>query len=276
LRSQWLHHFPALRRTGPQVEHLRGIRAWYDSWAWRGGDINLSNLQFINNAPTYNDPYGSDCYIRVYPDAQEDAGATVQIFGIDSNGQRLMTRDTATGLWSDGITITVPEITPDTPYGSSSVKVREIHRVVKSVTQNNLRLYAYDSVNDWLLDLAVYEPSETSPSYVRYTLNTCGPRTYASCSSDSGCLRTIVALVKLKPVPVRVSSDWVIIDNEEALLNAIRALKSAAANSVDLAQAQKTVAIEELNRSLEDASPDAQMAVRNNVFAGKTFQNQGW
>jgi hypothetical protein len=59
--------------------HSRGPEAWYNSWGWRGGCIDgAANMQF--RAPTYNDVYGTDCYLRVYPMAQEDAGATVKIF----------------------------------------------------------------------------------------------------------------------------------------------------------------------------------------------------
>jgi hypothetical protein len=184
-----------------------------------------------------------------------------------------MTRDDDTGLWSEGITITVPTITPSATYGSSSVTVSKIDRVVKSVTQNDLLLYAYDSVNNWLFDLARYAPSETSPSYLRYQIRT-GPWNYSVCQSSSTCLNSIVALVKLQPIPIAVASDLVIIDNRRALLNAIRALKAEEAGNVDQAQAHWMQAIETLNRSLENDSPDFQFASKNNVYGGRTFANR--
>lgn len=251
--------------------HSRGPEAWYNSWSYRGACLSgAAAMQF--RAPTYNDVYGTDCYLRVYPAAQEDAGATVQIFGLDGNNQPLMTQNND-GTWSEGITITVPTISPGTPYGSSAVTVSKIDRVVKSVTQNDLLLYAYDSVNNWLFDLARWAPSETSPSYLRYQIST-GPWNYSTCQSSSTCLNSIVALVKLQPIPVKVASDLVIIDNRRALLNAIRALKAEEAGNIDQAQANWQVAIESMNRSLENDSPDFQFAAKNNVYGGRTFANR--
>lgn len=250
--------------------HSRGPEAWYNSWGWRGGCLEgAANYQF--RAPTYNDPYGVNCYIRIYPKAQEDVGATVQIFGLDGNNQPLMTRN-SDGTWSDGITITVPEISVSTPYGSSDVTVSRIDRVVKSVTQNDLIMYAYDSENDWLFDLARYQPSETNPSYVRYQIATGGPWTRAT--AESACMASIVALVKLQPIPIKVASDLVIIDNRRALLNAIRALKAEEGGNQDVAQGFWQMAIETMNRSLEDASPDFTFAAKNNVYGGRTFANR--
>ncbi len=85
-----------------------------------------------------------------------------------------------------------------------------------------------------------------------------------------------MALVKLQPIPIAVASDLVIIDNRRALLNAIRALKYEEGGNVDMAQAAWQMAIETMNRSLENESPDMAMSARNNVFAGRTFVNQSF
>lgn len=253
VRNQWYQFM--------EHGHSQGPDSFYSSWAWRGGCINTGALaQF--RAPTYNDPYGTDCYLRVYPFAPEDVGKTIQVFGLDGNGQPLQTHNDD-GTWTDGITIEV-----ESPYGSSDTVVTKIDRVVKEVTQSRLRLYAYDSVNDWLFDLAVYDAWETNPSYMRYQIQTGVPWNYSTCST---CQQAIVALVKLKQIPVRVSTDLILIGNMRALLNGIRAAKSEAAGAIDQSQAQWQVAIETMNRSLENANPDAQFSARNLVYGGRTF-----
>lgn len=255
VRNQWFQFM--------EHGHSTGAESFYNSWAWRGGCINSQALMQFR-APTYNDPYGQNCYLRIYPLAPEDADATVQVFGLDANGQPLMTHNDD-GTWTDGITITVA-----LPYGSSAVTVSKIDRVVKQVTQNRLRLYAYDSVNDWLYDLATYDAWETNPSYLRYQIYT-GAWNYGSCST---CQTAIVALVKLKQIPVRVSTDLILIDNVRALLNGIRAAKSEAAGAIDQSQGQWQCAIESLNRSLENSNPDQQFSAKNNVYGGRTFANR--
>lgn len=248
--------------------HRTGAEGFYNSWAWRGGSICEGSNTFQFEACTYNDVYGTDSYIRVYPAAQEDAGATVTIFGLDGNNQPLMTQN-GDGTWSEGIVITVPTITPGTPYGSSAVTVSKIDRVVKSETQNDLLIYAYDSVNNWLFDIARYGPTETNPSYQRYRLNAGGPWNFQTCQASSTCQQSIVALVKLRNLPVRVANDIVYISNKRALLNAIRALKSEEAGNIDQAQAQWQVSIESLNRELENSSPDMEFSARNNIYGGR-------
>lgn len=245
----------------------------WSSWNWRGscGPEKQMLMQF--RAPTYNDVYGNECYLRVYPDCVEDAGATVMVFGLDGYGQPLKTRN-SDGTWSLGITITVPTITTDTPYGSSSTPVSRIDRVVKSETNCNLRLYAYDPTNDWMYDLAIYEPSETNPSYLRYQLDGRSEWNYQICSSSSTCLQTVIALVKLANLPIQVATDLVIIDNKRALLCAIRALKAEEAGNYAQSKIEWGAAIESLNRQLEDYSPEYQFAAQDNVLAGRQYSNR--
>ncbi len=154
------------------------------------------------------------------------------------------------------------------PFGSSSTFISRIDRVVKSVTQGPLNLFAYDSVNNVLWDLAQYEPSETNPSYLRYQLT--GGNQQSSCAAST-CLETIIAMVKLQHIPVSVPSDLVLIDNMAALKFAFMAQKEESAKHYSDARVLWQEAIDELNRQLEDDVPDCQLAVRNNVFAGRSF-----
>lgn len=250
-------------------DYGRGAESFYVGWGFRGAPIGSQGL-FQYRAPTYNDIYGPNCYVRVYPMAQEDVGATVTIFGTDNDNQPLMTR---TGeVWTEGIVLTIPA---GGAYASSEIPVSRIDRVVKSVTQNKLNLFAYDATNDVLFDLAAYEPSETNPSYLRYRLDGGDSSTWNNCSTTANnCSRTIVALVKLQKVPIRVATDLVLINNRKALLNGVRAMKSEEAGNIPQAQLQWKVAIETLNRSLEDSEPDQQISIQNNIFGGRTMTNQ--
>jgi hypothetical protein len=264
MRNVWYQFLEHGHPWGPNYEY-----AW--NWSWRGSCGAQMQMLAQYRAPTYNDIYGDNCYVRVYPMAQEDEGATVTIFGTDNNNQPLMTR--TDGVWSEGITLTIPA---NGGYASSSTPVSKIERVVKSVTQNKLNLFAYDATNDVLYDLASYEPSETSPNYLRYQLQGGVPATNTSdcAGSNCSCQTTIIALVKLQQVPLAVSNDLVVIDNRHALLNAIRALKSEEAGNYPQALTQWKVAVESLNRDAENSSPDFQFSAKSLVFGGRQLTNR--
>lgn len=225
----------------------------YGTYGWNSWCGEERRMTMQSRAPTYNDIYPSLSTVRVYPMAQEDAGATVVLFGLDQYNQPLKER--VNGVWREGVTITVA-----VPFGSTSVFVNRIDRVVKSVTQAKLNMYSYDAERDLLWDLAAYDPSETSPDYLRYQLS--GGWAPSSCSGD--CTQTVIALVKLKNLPIRVPTDLVIINNRRALLLGLRALKME--QSLGDASSLWAAGIESLNRDLENQLPDSQYAVQNNIF----------
>ena len=244
---------------------------WYEFLEYRGGRHQWEgergrerHMTMQYRAPTYQDIYGPNCTVRLYIDAQEDLGATVQIFGTDNNNQPLRTNN-GDGTWSDGVTITAATQS-DGLYGSTSTFVSRIDRVVKSKTQSTARLFAYDSVQHVLFDLAVYEPSETVPSYLRYQLDGGRP--------GPTCQESVIALVKLKFLPVSSPTDGLIFleGAQGALLHGFRAVKREEAGDTQGATSFWKLAVEELNRGLEDQDPEGPVAV-NNVFAGRSFSN---
>lgn len=247
-------------------DHSEGRNAIYGWHAWRGDNARMNA---IGRAPTYNDIYGVNCTVRLYPMSPTDVGQVVTIFGTDNNGQPLQTYN-PDGSIDQGIQITLA-----LPFGSSSVFVSSIDRVVKPITQGKVNMFAYDAVQDAMLDLAAYDASETNPDYLRYSVEGLkgSPTPFVGQPCASNCLQSVVALVKLKPIPVAVSSDLVIIDDRRALLNAIRALKAEDSNNPTTAIPFWKAAIEGLNRNLENESPDDQMAVSNNILGS---QNRTW
>lgn len=250
---------------------------WYqfiEQRSWRCGSwqphLSGEAVLFANGfAPTYSDVWGDGRLIRAYPRVREDIGKTVRIFGVDNDNQPLRTNNND-GTWSDGIVITLTD-----PFGSTSTYVRRIDRVVKEVTQGQVFLFGYDVANDALEDLAIYDPGETSPSYERFKLNqgfAGAPQT--TCSPCCATARSIIALVKLKVIEARFDTDWVIIDNLEALKFMVQSVRAAEAGDRDLSNGYMVDAIAECNRDLENAFPDDQFAVRNDVIGRRTYSNR--
>lgn len=237
----------------------------YGRWeSWRGHERNMV-AQF--QACTYNDIYGPGCQVRVYCSLQ-DVGKTLTIFGIDNNGQPLQTLN-QDGTLSDGIIITMA-----IPFGTttSTYFVSRIDRVVKDVTQANVQMYAFDTVRNQLWDLAVYEPTEENPSYERYRLDGRWNMGIPNCASN--CLETMMALVKVRFIPVVAPTDLIPIDNVGAIKLAMMSLKKEDEGDMTTSRNLLERAIEELNRQIEDAEPDSQLVVNNNVFGTAHFRNK--
>lgn len=254
---------------------------WGNAWGWgdtgwlgdgsvgmRGG-VNTAVMVNQGRYPVYSDVTPtSDRLVRAYCLTQNDVGKTVTIFGLDNSGQPLMTQDPSTGNWSNGVVITLA-----IPFGSTSVFVRQIDRVIKDQTQKNVPLFAYDPVNNVLEDLAVYEPSETNPSYERDRFS--GAGNGGGCSSNSSCCQTsVAALVKLRFIPARVDTDLIPISNIRALKFAIQAIKLEEANQDDKAMMKMNLAVHELNLDLEDQYPRDQTPVDTGFMGGAYVGSQ--
>lgn len=242
------------------LEHS-GCTANYLQWCH--GQRNMSD-QF--RAPFYNDIFGSTSKIRVYPMVPQDSGVTVTFFGNDIYGQPLRT-DNGDGTWSDGVIVTA-----GTTYGETVQYIHHIDRVVKSASQGNIMIYGFDYGQNALYDLAIFEPSELNPSYLRTRLD--GSTTGTCCGGC--CSETVIALVKLKFIPVSDPKDGLIfLDGAEgALLAGIRAMKREDAGDFSGAKNFWGQAIEELQRQLEDFMPDATFSAQNLVFGDRTLANR--
>lgn len=246
IKNMWWDFMPFDRYMGLASQPWGAGPRWYGP---RG------SMVMQGRSPVFQDIQGDARYIRVYPESAQDANKTVTIFGVDNNGQPLMTK--GAGPWKEGLTLSI-----QAPYVQSPVYIRKIDRVVKDVTTGPIRLYAYNTSTSLLEDVAYYEPSETNPSYERSRL--CLP----CFNTDSN--RSVVALVKLKHVPIKVDTDLVLIDNLQALKYAIQAIKFDEANDFQNGRASLMFAVDELNNQLKDANPEWQVPAE----FGELGQNQ--
>lgn len=228
---------------------------WY---GWLGPEAHMSMSGWT---PCYSDIWADGRLVRVFAQYQQDIGKTVTIFGVDNNDQPLR-RQNPDLSWSEGWVITIAS-----PYGTTANYVRRIDRVAKEVTQGNVWCYAYDPVANLMEDLAVWEPSETNPTYPRYRLS------LPACCTGTECdtAKSAVALVKLKYVPVVTDTDLVLIDNIGALKLMIQAIRAEESGDRTSARGFEMDAIRELNLELADEVPDDQIPVESAPFTGATM-----
>ncbi len=239
------------------------------SWEnWRGADCG-PNLQDRGVKPVFQDIMGDGRLIRAYARCNADIGKTMQIFGLDNNGQTLMTHN-PDDTWEPGITLTLAK-----PFVSSSVFVRSIDYIIREQTQCPVDCYAYNAAQNVLEELAHYEPSETVPQYSSYFLNlrwpTCGTGSIQPncCSSKRG----VLLRVKLKFIPAQVPTDVLPIDNTDVLVYMIQSIKAGASGNIDEMVKWQALAVKEGNLEISDAIPDEEFAASNNVLGPGVWSN---
>lgn len=223
------------------------------------GNTNVAN---DGTVPVFNNvPCGKARYIRAYIQYRADIGKKITIFGIDSNGQTIRSRD-GSG-WKEGITLTLQNPTTS-PYTSTPFTVREITRVIKEVTQGPVRLFQYDADGDTLHDCATYEPSETLPDYRHSRVQ--GFSRLCCGSNCAGGVKSMQGLVKLQFVKAEADTDLVLISNMDALALAIQYARLT--DSQDDAGAERKMlrAVHELNLELRDKFPLEQTTISINPF----------
>ena len=214
---------------------------------WCGSECRMVQS---SKSPVYSDIAGDARYIRAYPTLKLDAGKIITIFGVD-NGNQPLRHKNDDGSWSDGI-----EITLAIPYATTTTYVRRIDRVLPpDDMQGIVRLYAYNTTDAVLEDIALYEPGETNPEYARYQLNVpCG---------TSG----VNALVKLRYIPARFDTDLVLLP-VQALKPMVQSIKAGEDRDLGSKVAFEKEAIRCLNQRMRNEFPDSQIPINAGAFGG--------
>ena len=258
LWTRW-YDFPGLMPWGELGSHY-GL---YGKGSGSSLRYTFSGANKIGHYSTYADPLGTH-FIRAYPQYSEDVGKTVTIFGKDENGQPLRHKVTAsdgTITWEPGTIITLAG--HPLGFGSTSELVQPpIERVIKDETEGQIYLYSYDpdaAVGNDLFDLAVYEPTETNPTYERMSIP-------GRANTDGTTTDSIMALVKLKAIPVKHDTDLITVPDIDALTLMIQSLLFDEADQPDLADRYEAKAIRELNLMLRDTYPEDETPVAVEPF----------
>ena len=221
-----------------------------DGFACRG-NLNMENQ---GTTPVYFQvPCGNNFYVRSYPSVRADIGKTITIFGIDSNGQVVRTKNAA-GIWQEGVTIVNA-----LPFVSTPMRFREVTRIVRDATSAPGRLFYYDPDNNVLRDCATYDPTDTAPDF-RFT-KIPGLMSHRACCTCANGARQVSALVKLQFIPVENDNDLVLIGNLDAIGNMIQAIRKSDAGDSQGGEVDKAIAIKEMNLELRDRFPVQQTPI---------------
>lgn len=210
------------------------------------------------------DPDGDgDRRFAVYADKIETPQKYIWLEFYDPNGQWVRTQ--ISGVWYDGERIAIPTTAGTYAYSTNRVKAGGLVRVRKDVTNGVIRLYEHNVTTTDLRPLAYYQPDEEVPMYRRSLV----PNHGESCEQQS-----MVVAAKLRFIPVRNDSSWLMISHRGALRLACRALLHEDADQWDKAAINWGQAFQLLGMQLKHHK-GAGERITLNVQSSATFGGGG-
>lgn len=153
------------------------------------------------------DPTGNPKKLKVYSVAKEATGARILLQFHDINGNWIRSNDAAEG-WVDGEFVTLSAngtLTKNT--------VGSWEGVQKDITNGTVRVTEYDMVTGLERNLALYEPSETNPTYRRTFLPGLG------CQLNSTHPLRIQAVGKQRFISALNPRDYMMLQSSSAIIS---------------------------------------------------------
>lgn len=200
--------------------------------------------------------------VRVYPSLAADVGKRVLLQGLDGNGQPIRTLDSVSGNYVDGEYVTLASPFVETV---NEFNVPGLTGAQKPLTSGSLTLTSVAVTDGTETQIAIWDPSVQNPEYRRTFLTHlprpcnsggCEDKGNGCAPADTSCSNIVVeAIVRLKPIPAVVDSDWLFIQNITALKYAMRSVQKEDANEDQEAEVNFQKAIRELRAELETYSP---------------------
>lgn len=191
-----------------------------------------------NNAVTFTDLSNPPQLIRVYSTSDQDVNKRVLIQGWDNNDVVVYSQDSAIRV--QGIFLNL-----DTTPTTSVLSFNRITGIQKDATVAQVQIYQVDPTTGDEVLLLTMEPGETTASYRRYYFNNLP----SSCCPVPGAAEGTVqvrAIAKLDLIPVVVDTDYLLLQNLEALIEqatAIRLMESDTMSAQQMAAAHHQRAI---------------------------------
>lgn len=161
----------------------------------------------VGQVVTYKDPSGPVLLVAVVENAL-DSGKALRVYGWDEDGKRIYTEG-AGGILEDGFL--VPTVFGFSTTNPNAPAITRIDRIKKDLTNGFIRLVAIDPTDSTVhTQIGYYMPWETNPTYRRIKVQ------------EKSWVRI---KYKRRDIEVRGTGDWINIDNREALLLLLRAVK---------------------------------------------------
>lgn len=191
-------------------------------------------------------------YLVCELDSAADNNKQIRVFGWDVDGKRIWTPD-PNGTMQDGFL--VPTIYGNPTRSNAAPAISRFDRIHKDVTSGFIKLIAVDEVTlQGHTMIGYYQPNETDPKYRRIRVK------------GHSWVR-----IKYKKANPNVTSmtDWVPVDNQEALGQFLKAVKYASLDRNDLAASAEAVGVKLISDEATSKRP-------KNVLSGPQVVYSEW
>lgn len=190
-----------------------------------------------NVVPTFVDQTISPCIIRVYPTMTADTDSVRRIFlqGVDSSGSVISSED-------NGVPVKGEFVTLASPFVDFVNQPTSITGFQKDWTFGDVQIFQVDPATGDETLLLTMQGSETVSGYRRYYLHNLP----ANCTAATGAVQNlrVTAICKMELIPVIVDTDYLLIQNLEAIIEECIAVRMS---EMDNAQAQQISALHHKN-----------------------------
>lgn len=182
-----------------------------------------------NNAVTFVDLTSPPQYIAIFPTDPADVQANRRVLlqGLDNNDQTIYSQDAQARVTGQFIPL-------ELPFATSPMTFNNLTGIQKDVTVGPVQFYQMDPTTGTQTLLLTMEPSEQVASYRRYYIDAL-PRDCCNGQAASA-IAQVSAVVKLEPIPVQTDTDYLLLQNLEALTEECQALRYSKIDSANAAQ----------------------------------------
>ena len=214
---------------------------WFQYHINGGGTECYVPWQYTNElgmVSTYKDP-PNPCILVAVVENPADSNTPLRIFGWDSTGKRIYTPD-ANGVLQDGFL--VPTVF-GYPTPQAGIQIQRIDRIQKCRTNGFVQLLALDPTTLAVItQIGYYLPWETNPYYRRIQV------------PDRSWVRI---KYRKRDLEIHGTCDWINIENREALMLLLKAIKFRLDNQIDQAKNYEAEGMRLLSNEAEALRPSA-------------------
>lgn len=231
-------------------------------------NLGITDLFERNNAVTFTDLSDAPQYIRAYITEESDINKRIFFQGTDSNGNTVYTQSGLNRVDGEFVTLVSPFATTTIPYNS-------LTGIQKDQTAGRVLIYQVDPDTAAEVLLSVMEPGEETAQYRRYYLHNL-PK---SCcfTSATDCTIQVRAIVKRELIPVKVDTDYTLIQNMEAIIEEAQAVRYSEVDnqeSKSMEMQKHESAIRFLNGELSHYIGADNVAINVKVFGSARLEKQ--
>lgn len=162
-----------------------------------------------NNAVTFTEMTNAPQFISVYITDAQDVGKRILIQGLDADNETVYSQDNSNQVTGVFLTMNSPSV-------MTTMTLSALQGIQKDITVGVVRVYQHDPATGDEILLLTMQPGEMTAQYRRYYLHNLP----TNCCQTPGNPSTVqvTAIAKLEPIPVAVDTDYLLLQNMQAII----------------------------------------------------------